>query len=253
MFPYHQLLPLNKNHSKRPRRKYNEIERLYVCNWRGCSKAYGTLNHLNAHVAAQGHGIKRAPSEFKELRRMWKEQKKAKLIEQQYGHVPQLGAGQGAPGGPAQPGVPPTNGYYSYGYQNGQQTSPVAQPSAYYPQRLAPIQSHYTYDKKEGEGAQNTAINASPSFANSGVGNVMATVNSTAVVSGLTTPVTPSNSTTVASQGAGQPVGYNYYMDQSQSAQQNQYMKYYPKPASTYQQYGATSGYARAGEMGYQE
>jgi hypothetical protein len=35
---------------KRPRRRYDEIERLYECNWPGCSKSYGTLNHLNAHV-----------------------------------------------------------------------------------------------------------------------------------------------------------------------------------------------------------
>ncbi|KAG5362745.1 C2H2 finger domain transcription factor CON7 [Yarrowia sp. B02] len=252
MFPYHQLLPLNKNHSKRPRRKYNEIERLYVCNWHGCSKAYGTLNHLNAHVAAQGHGSKRAPSEFKELRRMWKEQKKAKLIEQQYGHVPQLQGSSAVVQGPSQTGPPaPGNGYYPYGYQNGQQTTPVTQPQSYYPQRLAPIQGHYTYDKKDGEAMVPTST--SPNFANSGVGQVMATVNNTAVVSGLTTPVTPSNSTTVAATGSAQP-GYNYYMDQSQSAQQNQYMKYYPKPTSSYQ-YGATSQYARAGtDMGgYQE
>lgn len=40
---------------KRPRRKYHEIERLYPCSYPGCSKSYGTLNHLNAHVAMQKH------------------------------------------------------------------------------------------------------------------------------------------------------------------------------------------------------
>lgn len=43
------------NQKKRPRRRYDEIERLYHCNWQGCSKAYGTLNHLNAHVSMQKH------------------------------------------------------------------------------------------------------------------------------------------------------------------------------------------------------
>lgn len=46
---------------KRPRRRYEEIERMYKCGWNGCEKAYGTLNHLNAHVTMQGHGAKRTP------------------------------------------------------------------------------------------------------------------------------------------------------------------------------------------------
>lgn len=47
---------------KRPRRRFDEIERLYTCGWSGCEKSYGTLNHLNAHVAMQKHGEKRLPS-----------------------------------------------------------------------------------------------------------------------------------------------------------------------------------------------
>lgn len=47
--------------NKRPRRRYEEIERMYKCGWNGCEKAYGTLNHLNAHVTMQGHGTKRTP------------------------------------------------------------------------------------------------------------------------------------------------------------------------------------------------
>ncbi|KAI0364715.1 hypothetical protein BV20DRAFT_902457, partial [Pilatotrama ljubarskyi] len=61
---------------KRPRRRYDEIERLYQCSWPGCTKAYGTLNHLNAHVTMQRHGQKRSPNEFKELRKQWRQQKK---------------------------------------------------------------------------------------------------------------------------------------------------------------------------------
>lgn len=34
---------------------------MYKCGWQGCEKAYGTLNHLNAHVTMQSHGIKRTP------------------------------------------------------------------------------------------------------------------------------------------------------------------------------------------------
>lgn len=46
---------------KRPRRRYDEIERLYHCSWPDCSKSYGTLNHLNAHVVMQKHGQRRLP------------------------------------------------------------------------------------------------------------------------------------------------------------------------------------------------
>lgn len=34
---------------------------MYKCGWNGCEKAYGTLNHLNAHVTMQSHGNKRTP------------------------------------------------------------------------------------------------------------------------------------------------------------------------------------------------
>ncbi|KAH7321750.1 hypothetical protein BKA65DRAFT_408018 [Rhexocercosporidium sp. MPI-PUGE-AT-0058] len=61
---------------KRPRRRYEEIERMYKCGWNGCEKAYGTLNHLNAHVTMQSHGQKRTPEEFKEIRKEWKARKK---------------------------------------------------------------------------------------------------------------------------------------------------------------------------------
>ncbi|KAI8333129.1 hypothetical protein BC941DRAFT_358422 [Chlamydoabsidia padenii] len=64
------------NQRKRPRRRYDEIERLYHCTWPSCTKSYGTLNHLNAHVSMQKHGPKRHPSEFKEMRKNWRRQKK---------------------------------------------------------------------------------------------------------------------------------------------------------------------------------
>ncbi|CAG8544726.1 5755_t:CDS:2 [Funneliformis mosseae] len=64
------------NTKKRPRRRYDEIERHYACNYPGCTKSYGTLNHLNAHVQMQKHGPKRHPSEFKELRKQWRRQKR---------------------------------------------------------------------------------------------------------------------------------------------------------------------------------
>ncbi|EPQ28559.1 uncharacterized protein PFL1_03863 [Pseudozyma flocculosa PF-1] len=71
---------------KRPRRRYDEIERLYPCKWPGCTKSYGTLNHLNAHVAMQKHGPKRSPSEFKDMRKAWRRQKKEEEQRRQARH-----------------------------------------------------------------------------------------------------------------------------------------------------------------------
>jgi hypothetical protein len=47
--------------TRRPRRRADEVERLYRCTWNGCEKSYGTLSHLNDHVRLQRHGNKREP------------------------------------------------------------------------------------------------------------------------------------------------------------------------------------------------
>ncbi|KAI7895909.1 uncharacterized protein EV154DRAFT_412698 [Mucor mucedo] len=74
------------NQKKRPRRRYDEIERLYHCKWPACTKAYGTLNHLNAHVSMQKHGPKRHPAEFKEMRKEWRRQKKEREANKKANH-----------------------------------------------------------------------------------------------------------------------------------------------------------------------
>jgi len=73
---YTPFVTIGPTPKKRPRRRYDEIERHYECNHPGCDKAYGTLNHLNSHVSMQGHGKKRLPSEFRELRKAWRKAKK---------------------------------------------------------------------------------------------------------------------------------------------------------------------------------
>ncbi|KAJ5402432.1 uncharacterized protein N7487_008328 [Penicillium crustosum] len=101
---------------KRPRRRYEEIERMYKCGWNGCEKAYGTLNHLNAHVTMQSHGAKRTPEEFKEIRKEWKARKKEeeaqrKAIEERERAAAQAAqANQVEPPNPSDPshGQPPS-------------------------------------------------------------------------------------------------------------------------------------------------
>ncbi|PVG04708.1 hypothetical protein CPB86DRAFT_660192, partial [Serendipita vermifera] len=63
---------------RRPRRRADEVERLYRCTWNGCEKSYGTLSHLNDHVRLQRHGNKREPHEFKEARRVWRQERKSR-------------------------------------------------------------------------------------------------------------------------------------------------------------------------------
>lgn len=52
---------LGVHRTRRPRRRADEVERLYKCTWNGCEKSYGTLSHLNDHVRLQRHGNKREP------------------------------------------------------------------------------------------------------------------------------------------------------------------------------------------------
>ncbi|KAJ5805052.1 hypothetical protein N7474_010939 [Penicillium riverlandense] len=104
---------------KRPRRRYEEIERMYKCGWNGCEKAYGTLNHLNAHVTMQSHGAKRTPEEFKEIRKEWKARKKEEEAQRKAAEERERAAAQAAqanqvdgpnPSDPSQGGPPPSYG-----------------------------------------------------------------------------------------------------------------------------------------------
>ncbi|POY72180.1 hypothetical protein BMF94_4817 [Rhodotorula taiwanensis] len=75
------FVPQQPQHTKRPRRRYDEIERMYNCDYPGCTKSYGTLNHLNSHKTMQKHGPKATPAQFKEMRKAWRERKKAEAAE----------------------------------------------------------------------------------------------------------------------------------------------------------------------------
>ncbi|KAK3709829.1 hypothetical protein LTR37_010657 [Vermiconidia calcicola] len=126
---------------KRPRRRYEEIERMYKCGWNGCEKAYGTLNHLNAHVTMQGHGSKRTPEEFKEIRKEWKAKKKEEENQRKQDEERQrqeaarnggdAGQAQGTPGQYGQPHMMPQQ-------MGGPQLPPIGyQPAGQPPQQYA--------------------------------------------------------------------------------------------------------------------
>lgn len=137
-----QFVPLNgPAPKKRPRRRYDEIERLYKCGWNGCEKSYGTLNHLNAHVAMQKHGEKRLPtgqslesarfsvlikSEFKDMRKAWR---KSKREQQQHNSVHAYG--QASAGWPDHRNSIASNSSLESDYQRRE--SMMSQSSSIYP------------------------------------------------------------------------------------------------------------------------
>ncbi|KAL1897089.1 hypothetical protein Sste5346_004294 [Sporothrix stenoceras] len=121
---------------KRPRRRYEEIERMYKCGWNGCEKAYGTLNHLNAHVTMQSHGQKRTPEEFKEIRKEWKARKKEEEAQRKAEdeRQRQAAAAAAAAGGPAggDPNGQPGDGQGASSYAGSRQLPPLGyQPNSY--------------------------------------------------------------------------------------------------------------------------
>lgn len=117
---------------KRPRRRYEEIERMYKCGWNGCEKAYGTLNHLNAHVTMQSHGQKRTPEEFKEIRKEWKQRKKEEETQRKAEEERhrQAAAAAAQNGGPDPADGTPTS---SYPGSRPVQLPPIGYQPAHYP------------------------------------------------------------------------------------------------------------------------
>lgn len=92
---------------------------MYKCGWNGCEKAYGTLNHLNAHVTMQSHGAKRTPEEFKEIRKEWKARKKEEETQRKAAEDRERAAAQASqpnpaegpgPNDPSQAAPPPSYG-----------------------------------------------------------------------------------------------------------------------------------------------
>lgn len=50
--------------SRRFRRRFYQINRKYGCLWPGCTKSYGSLNHLNTHIVTKKHGQRKSKADF---------------------------------------------------------------------------------------------------------------------------------------------------------------------------------------------
>lgn len=55
---------LENKRGRRFRRRYNQILRKYNCSYPGCSKSYGSLNHLNTHIVTKKHGQRKSKADF---------------------------------------------------------------------------------------------------------------------------------------------------------------------------------------------
>lgn len=51
---------------RRFRRRYYQIFRKYNCLFPGCTKSYGSLNHLNTHIVTKKHGLRKSKQDFKD-------------------------------------------------------------------------------------------------------------------------------------------------------------------------------------------
>eukprot|EP00834_Sanchytrium_tribonematis_P009050 NODE_1422_length_1098_cov_1.086086.p1 type:complete len:129 gc:universal NODE_1422_length_1098_cov_1.086086:664-278(-) len=51
--------------NKRPRRRSDEIERIYQCFF--CEKGYGSISHLNTHIKLKSHGEIMTKSRYNEI------------------------------------------------------------------------------------------------------------------------------------------------------------------------------------------
>lgn len=61
------IVIVGKEIQKRHRKRYHEVTRNFRCQHPGCNKAYGALNHLNAHLLALGHGRRRKAKEYRPI------------------------------------------------------------------------------------------------------------------------------------------------------------------------------------------
>ncbi|CEJ90602.1 Putative Transcriptional regulator [[Torrubiella] hemipterigena] len=136
---------------KRPRRRYEEIERMYKCGFQGCEKAYGTLNHLNAHVTMQSHGQKRTPEEFKEIRKEWKARKKEEDAQRKAEEERQRATGEAHEPPSSYPGSRPVQ-LPPIGYSHQYPAPPSGQPPM---QEYGGSHMYSSYQPHSPYGAQN--------------------------------------------------------------------------------------------------
>lgn len=104
---------LENKRGRRFRRRYNQILRKYNCSYPGCSKSYGSLNHLNTHIVTKKHGQRKSKADFQ-----LNEDSRQHLIYLHHHHHHHHPSNTGEySNGPIITGS--TTGNYWFGYQGG--------------------------------------------------------------------------------------------------------------------------------------
>lgn len=75
--------PQLPNKHRRFRRRYYQINRKYKCTHPGCTKSYGSLNHLNTHIVTKKHGARKSKADFKHHEEQQKQQEQNQHQSQQ--------------------------------------------------------------------------------------------------------------------------------------------------------------------------
>ncbi|ODV80720.1 uncharacterized protein CANTADRAFT_170090 [Suhomyces tanzawaensis NRRL Y-17324] len=123
---------------RRFRRRYNQIIRRYSCSYPGCSKSYGSLNHLNTHIVTKKHGHRKSKADFQHNQFPNGEQENAIAQGSLYGeHTPYSPQ---AP--PMISSEYPGNYWYSYRPQGVSQPPTVAGQPGHIPPQLHLIAPH---------------------------------------------------------------------------------------------------------------
>lgn len=77
--------PSLPNKHRRFRRRYYQIVRKYKCTHPGCTKSYGSLNHLNTHIVTKKHGARKSKADFKDQEHMGHKQSHGSSQEESEG------------------------------------------------------------------------------------------------------------------------------------------------------------------------
>lgn len=128
-----ELDPLKEYKSgRRFRRRYNQIVRKYSCASPGCTKSYGSLNHLNTHIVTKKHGYRKSKADFQPHNYL----EENSTPSQYYGETHSLPIYQPPISYPSDYN---SGNYWYHPQQNGQPPPPPPQNGQSYPQPALPV------------------------------------------------------------------------------------------------------------------
>lgn len=80
--PNSSVTRIKPKNRKRQRKKFEDVKRLYYCDYQNCNKGYGSLTHLNEHRVIQRHGPRKKIDDFKHVKLAELQEKKQQQQQQ---------------------------------------------------------------------------------------------------------------------------------------------------------------------------